>query len=118
MSWFSALPAGASTRSGSLQSREQRRAEIEAERLLRKQKSEQRKKLTELGVSAPASPSLSRASTPPPAVTSDKLVESAPQTPATLNMSNNEGGTVGGGGGNNNEGGNNLPGNPPPGGKI
>ena len=104
MSWFSALPAGASTRNGSLEAREQRRAEIEAERLLKKQKSEQRKKLLSLGVSAPSSPSLSRANTPPPSGP-DRLTETAPTTPVGMN---NENANNNGGGGN--------PQQPPPGG--
>ena len=82
MSWFASLPTGAATRTGDLEAREKRRAEIEAERLLRKQKSEQRKKLTQLGVSAPPSPSLSRATTPPPS--ESRIVESEPVTPAAL----------------------------------
>ena len=104
MSWFSALPTGASTRNGSLEAREQRRAEIEAERLLKKQKSEQRKKLLSLGVSAPSSPSLSRANTPPPSGP-DRLTETAPTTPVGMN---NENANNNGGGGN--------PQQPPPGG--
>ena len=48
MSWFNALPAGASTRQGNLDERERSRAEIEAERLLKKQKSEQMKAIDKI----------------------------------------------------------------------
>ena len=95
MSWFSALPTGAATRSGNLEAREQRRAEIEAERLLKKQKSEQRKQLLSLGVSAPSSPSLSRAPTPPLSST-DRVVESAPASPG-MNQSGQPAGAGHGG---------------------
>ena len=106
MSWFAAVNTS-STRSNNpnftSDAREQRRANLEAERLLKKQKSEQRKQLAALGVSAPSSPSLSRANTPPPE-NSDRIIESAPNTPI---MPDN-----GGGGG----GGNPPGGGPPPGG--
>ena len=105
MSWFASLPTGATTRAGNLEAREQLRAEFEAQRLLRKQKSTQKKKFDSLGVSAPASPSLSTATTP---VTSpSRASESVPHSP---NMNNQ-------GGGSNNNGGANPPGRgpqPPP----
>ena len=90
MSWFSALPTGAATRQGNLEAREQRRAEIEAERLLKKQKSEQRRQLLALGVSAPPSPSLSRA--PTPTNDSERVVESEPTSPSNMSLANQGGG--------------------------
>ena len=105
MSWFASLPPGASTRQGSLQDREQRRAAIEAERLLKKQKSELLRQQVSLGITPRTSPSLSRANTPPLA-DNPRLTESEPNSPNrhSINMNNQ-----GGGGGNNN-------GAPPPGG--
>ena len=50
MSWLKGLPTGAVTRTGNLEAIEQRRAEIEADRLLRKQKSEQKRKQLQLGL--------------------------------------------------------------------
>ena len=67
MSWFGALKT-TSTRSGNAnftsEAREKRRAELEADRILKAQKRAQRKAFLQAGISAPSSPSLSRANTP------------------------------------------------------
>ena len=90
MSWFASLPAGASTRQGSLQDREERRAAIEAERLLKKQKSLQLRQQAALGITPQASPSLSRAGTPPP-IEDSRLTESEPTSPiGAANMNVNQ----------------------------
>ena len=74
MSWFG-YSTTSSTRSGnprfSQESREQKRVELEAERLRKAKQKAQRKAYFAAGVSAPPSPTSSRANTPPPSEESE-----------------------------------------------